>query len=157
MGSMRTFATLFLLVYPSYLLKFSSIGIFVTCNVYFDGTKDYLIIPLIKQIKDSRGPCEKKFMDWYQTPTVKHGGGNIKVWEVFSSNGISPLVQIHGNMDAVMYKDILQNHMLPFTKKKLPSGWVLQHDNDPKHVSRQVKNFLQSQKVQTGHHANKTE
>ena len=35
---MGTFATLFLLVYPRYLQKFSSVGIFVIWNVYFDRT-----------------------------------------------------------------------------------------------------------------------
>ncbi|CAH2099189.1 unnamed protein product [Euphydryas editha] len=94
-----------------------------------------------------RRPAGTRYNVRYQTPTVKHGGGNIKVWGAFSANGIGPLVEIHGNMDAVMYKDILQNHMLPFSKKNLPRGWVFQHDNDPKHASRHVKNFIQSQKV----------
>ncbi|EFN83022.1 Transposable element Tcb1 transposase, partial [Harpegnathos saltator] len=40
-------------------------------------------------------------------PTVKHAEGNVMVWGSFSYNGVGPLVEITGTMDAIMYRDIL--------------------------------------------------
>lgn len=94
-----------------------------------------------------RRPIGTRFDVRYQIPTMKHGGGNVKVWGAFSDNGVGPLVEINGNMDATMYRNILQEHMLPFARKNMPKGWIFQHDNDPKHSSRLVKNFLETKKV----------
>ncbi len=37
-------------------------------------------------------------------PTVKHGGGNIMLWECFSAKGMGKLHRIKGTMDGVMYR-----------------------------------------------------
>lgn len=38
--------------------------------------------------------------------TVKHGGGNIKVWGCFSAHGVGPICKIDGNMNKEMYLKI---------------------------------------------------
>lgn len=37
--------------------------------------------------------------------------------------------------------------MIPFARDNMPSGWVFQHDNDPKHTSRYVKGFLEEENI----------
>ncbi|RCN29074.1 hypothetical protein ANCCAN_25175, partial [Ancylostoma caninum] len=69
-------------------------------------------------------------------PTVKHGGGSVLVYGAFSRNGMGPLVEIDGIMDAQLYKDILVNVAVPWANGNMPQGWILQQDNDPKHTSR---------------------
>ena len=68
----------------------------------------------------------------YQIPTVKHGGGNVMVWGVFSAQGLGPLVQIEGIMDRFLYRDILENNLLTYADRMMPQNWTFQQDNDPK-------------------------
>ncbi|EGI59560.1 Transposable element Tcb2 transposase, partial [Acromyrmex echinatior] len=46
-----------------------------------------------------------------------------------------------------VYRDILQNHMLPFGNEKMPSDWSFQYDNEPKYSSKLIKIFLTEQNV----------
>lgn len=50
-------------------------------------------------------------------------------------------------MDALKYRDILQNHMLPYAEGKLAAEWIFQQDNDPKHTSLLVKDWLQKKNI----------
>lgn len=73
--------------------------------------------------------------------TVKHGGGNIKVWGCVTAFGVGPIHKITGNMNKEMYLDILKNHLIetvenmPYPEKEV----IFQHDNDPKHTAKLVK------------------
>jgi transposase len=78
-------------------------------------------------------------------PTVKFGGGHINVWGCFSSQGVGSLYQIHGIMTGAMYREILKNHMAPVLRR-LGSDFIFQQDNDPKHTSNVVKNYLSNAK-----------
>ncbi|CAF1467247.1 unnamed protein product [Rotaria magnacalcarata] len=82
-------------------------------------------------------------------PTVKHGGGNVKCWGCFSSSGVGSLVFIDGNMTGEMYRDILEKNLLKSVAKLgLNHQWTFQHDNDPKHTSGIVKNWLNRKGVE---------
>lgn len=81
-------------------------------------------------------------------PTVKHGGGNVKCWGCFSSSGVGNLVFIDGNMTGELYRDILQKNLFQSAKKlSLGKDFVFQHDNDPKHKSAIVTNWLNRERV----------
>lgn len=70
------------------------------------------------------------------------------VWGCFSRYGIGSLHRIDGIMDRFMYADILRDHiMLQHGKRKLPRGWIFQHDNDPKHTSKHVKDYMEKAKI----------
>ena len=52
-------------------------------------------------------------------------------------------------MDAVKYRDILQTQMLPHGNEQMPAGWIFQHDNDPKHTAKIIKEWLNAQEFKT--------
>ncbi len=82
-------------------------------------------------------------------PTMKHET-KINVWGAFCSTGVSDLVLIEGNLEKNQMKSILKKHLLGFLGKKfgkLPNKSFFQQDNDPKHRSHLVQDFLKQKKV----------
>ncbi|KAK3521822.1 hypothetical protein QTP70_018557, partial [Hemibagrus guttatus] len=76
-------------------------------------------------------------------PTVKHGGGNIMLWGCFSAKGPGRLIRVKERMNGAMYREILSKNLLPSARAlKMTHGWVIQHDNDPKHTTRATKEWL---------------
>lgn len=98
-------------------------------------------------VKYIRRPKNKKYDFRYQVPTVKYGGGSVMVWGCFSRSGVGPLVRIEENMDRFVYENILRTQMLPYAKQHMPAGWYFQHDNDPKHRSKYICDFMKREKV----------
>lgn len=94
-----------------------------------------------------RRPVGSRLNKKYIIPTVKHGGGSIMVWGCFSAFGVGPLHRIEGHMDRFMYRDILENHLLPYLDETMPLRHVFQHDNDPKHKSKVVTDWLKNQNI----------
>ncbi|CAK9829693.1 Transposable element Tcb2 transposase [Anthophora retusa] len=94
-----------------------------------------------------RRPKGQRFNVRYQIPTVKHGGGSIMVWGCFSGHGVGPLRQIEGIMKKEQYVEILETNMLPHAREIMDENWIFQHDNDPKHASRAVKNWIRVNNV----------
>lgn len=78
--------------------------------------------------------------------TVKFGGGSVKVWSCFSWEGPGYIVMIDDTMDAELYKKILQEDLQASLNDwgMRPGKFVFQHDNDPKHTARLVKDYLRS-------------
>lgn len=50
-------------------------------------------------------------------------------------------------MDRFVYRDILNNVMLPYAEEEMPLKWWYQHDNDPKHTAKCVKECFCSKKI----------
>ena len=98
-------------------------------------------------IRYVRRPVNKRFDVRYQIPTVKHGGGNVMVWGCFSRHGVGPLFKIDGIMDRFVYAEILKKQMLPYAQINMPPGWLFQQDNDPKHKSKHVSDFMKLAKI----------
>ncbi|KAK4513349.1 Neuroblast differentiation-associated protein [Mucor velutinosus] len=87
--------------------------------------------------------------------TVKHGGGSITLWSVITYAGVGWKCMINGNMDKALYKKILQDESeqtITFSIEKLgfrrEQQVIFQQDNDPKHTSNLVKDYLQEQSYQ---------
>uniref|UniRef100_A0A803JLA2 Transposase Tc1-like domain-containing protein n=1 Tax=Xenopus tropicalis TaxID=8364 RepID=A0A803JLA2_XENTR len=81
-------------------------------------------------------------------PAVKHGGENILLWGCFSAKGTGQLIRINGKMDGAMYREILNDNLLPSARKlKMGRGWVFQHDNDPKHTAKATKEWLKKKHI----------
>jgi transposase len=79
--------------------------------------------------------------------TVKHGGGNIKLCSAITYTGVGWICKIDGNMNKVLYKEILQDDLeltiehacekLGLSREQI----IFQQDNDPKHTSNLVKDY----------------
>ena len=83
-------------------------------------------------------------------PTVKHGGGNLMLWGCFLAKGIGRLHRIEGRMNGAMYREILGDNLLPSLRAlKMGRGWVIQHDNDPKHLAKAPKAWLKKKHSQS--------
>lgn len=95
-----------------------------------------------------RRPINQRFNPLYVTPTVKHGGGSVLLWGCFSLNGLGPVHFIDGIMDRFMYRDILQNVMMPYADWEMPLRFIFQQDNDPKHTSNLVKEWFRTNNMQ---------
>lgn len=94
-----------------------------------------------------RRPKGQRLNPRYTRGTVKHGGGNVLVWGCFSGHGIGPIHRINGIMDRFVYKDILENIMLPHAEEEMPLKWRYQQDNDPKHTAKCVKEWFKNNKI----------
>lgn len=81
------------------------------------------------------------------TQTVKHGGGNIKIWGCITYDGVGFMTKIDTILDKDLYKGILEEELATtiewygFEIDKV----IFQHDNDPKHTSKLVKEYLAEQ------------
>lgn len=98
-------------------------------------------------MKRVRRPINTRFNPKYVTPTVKHGKGSVFLWGCFSWNGVGPLSFINDTMDRFVYRDIMQNVMLPYAEWEMPLRFIFQQDNDPKHSSQIVQEWFQENNV----------
>ncbi len=91
---------------------------------------------------------ERSFNPRNVKQTFQHGGGNIKLWGCMTALGVGFMCQIEGIMDHKLYLDILNGELkrtiefYELDEEKI----VFQHDNDPKHTAKKVKEHLDNQK-----------
>ena len=80
--------------------------------------------------------------------TVKHGGGNIKVWSCITFKGVGWLTKIDNILDKELYQNILKDELMETIKEydfNQENIWF-QHDNDPKHIAHSIREWLSNQK-----------
>lgn len=75
--------------------------------------------------------------------TVKHGGGSVMVWGCMAASGEVHLVFIENRMDRFAYLNILKNNLHQSAQELgLEGSFIFQQDNDPKHTSLVVREWL---------------
>ena len=82
-------------------------------------------------------------------PTVKHGGGSIMLWGIFSATGTGRLVRIEAKMmNRAKYREILDEN-LPQSAQDLRLEWrsTFQQDNDPKHTVKTTQEWLRDKSL----------
>ena len=81
-------------------------------------------------------------------PTVKYGRGSIMIWGYFSVKGMGKILILDGKMNTPKYKPILQEKLMSFVKSlELPSDYIFQQDNDPKHRAKSTNKWLSENNV----------
>ena len=85
----------------------------------------------------------------HTVPVVKFGGGSFMIWGCITSEGIGYMCRIDGNMNAELYKNILEEELLQtidyYNLKR--DETIFQHDNDSKHRLKLVINWVQNEKI----------
>ena len=74
-----------------------------------------------------------------------------KLWYgvVFAASGVGTLHLIDGILTAKKYQKILKFQMLPSSRKLFPDGeFIFQQDNDPKHTSKLVQEYLGNETIE---------
>jgi len=90
-----------------------------------------------------RRPVGCRYDFKYLKPTIKHGNGSLMIWGCFSSEGVGKIEFIEGKMNALAYSKILNKNLLTSTEKLgIDSNFLFMQDNDPKHKSNLIKDFL---------------
>jgi len=89
----------------------------------------------------------ERYEPWATKATVKHDI-KINVWGCFTYDGVGRLYLIQGNMEAKQYKNILRYQMLPSAQELFgDEPYIFQQDNDPKHTSELVQDFLDERDI----------
>jgi hypothetical protein len=76
--------------------------------------------------------------------TVKHGGAGIMVWGCMSRVGLGACIRVEGNINQVVYLDILRETMLPSAHQLVGTDFIFQQDNAPSHTARSVMNWMEN-------------
>lgn len=81
--------------------------------------------------------------------TYKHGGGSLMLWGCMTWNGTGQACKIDGTLDSTLYCEILSDNLLGTAEyyQMDRDFFVFQQDNDPKHTSRQAKEWFSHHNV----------
>ena len=79
--------------------------------------------------------------------TVKGGGGSLMAWGCFSTKETGPIERVCGIMDQHVYRQIVEEVMLPYAEENMPLRWWFQQDNDPKHTAKSVRRYFDEKMI----------
>ena len=75
----------------------------------------------------------------------KFGGGSVLVFGMFSSQGTTSLVQLQTCVNAQIYKNIVQDHVVPIIQNSGFDRTTFMQDNAPCHKAKVVMSYLSEQ------------
>ena len=83
--------------------------------------------------------------------TVKFRGGSVMIWGCITWEGVGYAAKIDGRMDSDIYLQILKDNLLNTLEYHClnSSNIIFQQDNDPKHISKKVKEWIEEQEFRT--------
>ena len=84
--------------------------------------------------------------------TVKHGGGNVKLWGCFGNYNPGTIIFIDEKLTGVLYRDILEKNMLPTAHRLIGQQFIFREDNGPQHAGEKrgckiVKEWIKQNNV----------
>ena len=71
----------------------------------------------------------------------------MHIWEGILARGATNIIIFTGIINARHLETVLEVGLLPFIRKRFPTGHRLRHDNDPKHASERIEIFFQENDV----------
>ena len=77
--------------------------------------------------------------------TVKFGCGSVMVFGMFSSQGTTPFVRLQTRVNAQIYKNIVQDHVVPIIQNSGFDRATFMQDNAPCHKAKVVMSYLSEQ------------
>ena len=112
----------------------------------FTDESRFLLVRVDGRVRVRRLQGERLRDDCIQE-TVQGGGGSVMIWGGIHYGGRTPLVVPEGNVNAVVYRDILQNVCIPHARAVYGANFVLQDDNATPHRARIINTFLETEGV----------
>ena len=76
---------------------------------------------------------------------VKFGGESVMVFGMFSSQGITPLARLQTRVKPQIYKDIVQDHVVPIIQNSGFDRATFMQVNAPSHKAKVVMSYLREQ------------
>ena len=70
------------------------------------------------------------------------------VFGMFSAHGTTPLVRLNTRVNAAVYKNLLEDHVVPIFENSGLNDHIFMQDNAPCHKAKTVLNYLQEKKVE---------
>ena len=80
----------------------------------------------------------------YITPTVKHGGIPVMVWEAFAICKVGDLHHVKNKLNQTSYHSILQHYVITSGMRLVDQEFVFMQDNDPKHTNKLCQRYIKS-------------
>ena len=74
--------------------------------------------------------------------TVTFGGGSVMVFGMFSSQGTKPLIRLQTRVNAQIYKNIVQDHVVPIIQNSGFDRATFMQDNALCHKAKVVMSYL---------------
>ena len=108
-------------------------------KVFFSDESKFNLFGNVKRLIGERlsAKCTKK--------TVKFGGGSVMIIGMFSSQGTTPLVRLQTRVNAQIYKNIVQDHVVPIIRNSGFDRATFMQDNAPCHKAKVVMSYLSEQ------------
>ncbi|VDI72283.1 Hypothetical predicted protein [Mytilus galloprovincialis] len=73
----------------------------------------------------------------------QHLNNQVMIWGCICWNGVGTLTPVEGNINAVKYQEILDEHLWPVIARHFPGGnYLFQDDNAPVHRARSTQEFV---------------
>ena len=90
---------------------------------------------------------ESQSQTYHVSKIIKHGGGAVFVWGCVTSCGMGSVCKIEEKVTQALYLSILQDGVMKTIEWLCfkPCCVIFQHDNDPKHIAKLVKQWLSMQ------------
>ena len=83
-------------------------------------------------------------------PTIKRGDDSVMDWGCFIRQKVGKLCVLDRIMNRFYYRDILEQNLQSSTNHfKLGQRCIFMGDNDPKHTSGLIKDWLKRKRIQT--------
>ena len=66
---------------------------------------------------------------------------------MFSSEGVGPLLRLDGTINATVYRNLLEQHIIPSVRAASIQLAIFIHDNTSCHTAKRVKDYLQQENI----------
>ena len=81
--------------------------------------------------------------------TAKFGGRSVMIFGMFSSQDTTPLVRLQTRVNAQIYKNIAQEHVMPIIQNSGFDRATFMYDNAPCHKAKVLMSYLSEQDFET--------